>query len=199
MAVNDTPPASTGAGLLGSLQRLAGTVLELGQVRLELLGTEIEEQKLRALAALLWAAAGTALLGVGLAVLAAAVLATLWGSARSAAFAALFVIYIGAGAFALWRTRCSLRTPAGALAASAGELARDRSALSCASAAPSGERPRSSTPRSKPCCCLDSAWVRTAIGCAVAWYWRQHIGEARWRRPTGFYGSGTGFTRSATG
>ena len=142
MAVNETPPTSTSAGLLGSLQRLAGTVLELGQVRLELLGTEIEEQKLRALAALLWAAAGVALLGVGLAVLAAAVLATFWDSARGAAFAALLVIYLGAGAFALWRARCSLRTPAGAFAASAGELARDRSALSSANAAPAGERPR---------------------------------------------------------
>ena len=142
MAVNETPPTSTSAGLLGSLQRLAGTVLELGQVRLELLGTEIEEQKLRALAALLWAAAGVALLAVGLAVLAAAVLATFWDSARGAAFAALLVIYLGAGAFALWRARRSLATPAGAFAASAGELARDRSALSSANAAPAGERPR---------------------------------------------------------
>lgn len=142
MVVSKSSSASTNAGLLGSLQRLAGTLLELGQVRLELLGTEIEEQKLRALAALLWVVAGMVLLGVGLAVLAAAVLVAFWDSARVAAFAALLVVYLGGGAFALWRARFSLRTPAGAFAASAGELARDRSALVADGTASCGERPR---------------------------------------------------------
>lgn len=140
--MSHTPPAAAGAGLLGSLQRLAGTVLELGQVRLELLGTELEEQKLRMGAALLWAAAGIALLAVGLGVLAAAVLAVFWDSARGLAFAALLVSYGGAGALALWRARCTLRTPAGAFAASAGELARDRAALSVESPPPEAARPR---------------------------------------------------------
>lgn len=140
--MSQTPPAAAGAGLLGSLQRLAGTVLELGQVRLELLGTELEEQKLRVGAALLWAAAGIALFAVGLGVLAAAMLAFFWDSARDLAFAALLVSYGGAGALALWRARCTLRTPAGAFAASADELARDRAALSVERLPPEDERAR---------------------------------------------------------
>lgn len=142
MPLKEVPPASGGSGLLGSLQRLTDTVLEIGQVRLELLGTEIEEQKLRVLAALLWAVLGFALLTVGLAVLAAAVLAAFWDSARGAAFAVLLLVYLGVGALALWRARCSLRTPTGTFAASAAELAGDRAALAPDGAGAAGGRPR---------------------------------------------------------
>lgn len=123
------PPPPSGAGLLGSLRRLLDTVLELGQVRLELLGTELEEQKRRAFAALLWAGAGLVLLGAGLVVLAAGVLAYFWDSARWIAWAALLALYFGAAVLALSRARERLRAPGGAFASSAAELARDRQAV----------------------------------------------------------------------
>jgi uncharacterized membrane protein YqjE len=134
LAASAPPPS--GAGLLGSLRRLLDTVLELGQVRLELLGTEIEEQKRRAFAALVWAGAGLVLLGAGLVVLAAGVLAYFWDGARWIAWAALLALYLGAGGLALARARAQLRAPDGAFAASAAELARDRQALGSADERP---------------------------------------------------------------
>ena len=116
-------------GLLASLRQLIATALELAQVRLELLGTEIEEQKLRILAALVWAALGVLFLVVG-AVLFAGCIVVLAGEAyRLHALVLLTLAFLGGGGFALGRARARLKTPPGAFAASAAELARDREAL----------------------------------------------------------------------
>lgn len=122
-------PADKGTGLAGSLRRLLDTLLELGQVRLELLGTEVEEQKQRALAALAWSGVGLVLLGAGLVVLAAGVIVVLWDIARWTAFGILLAAYLGGGALALRHARTRLRGPTDAFATSAAELARDRQAL----------------------------------------------------------------------
>lgn len=126
--MSDHRPAGN-TGLAASLRRLLDTLLELGQVRLELLGTEIEEQKQRALTALMWTGAGLVLLGAGLVIVAAGVLVYFWDGARWAAFAVLVVVYLGGGALALHRARAQLRGPADTFAASTAELARDRQAL----------------------------------------------------------------------
>ena len=59
------PPGASrppGTGLMQSLRRLASTGLELIQLRLELLASELEQQKLRIFDALAWAAVGLLLL-----------------------------------------------------------------------------------------------------------------------------------------
>jgi uncharacterized membrane protein YqjE len=138
--VNDTRPgAAAGAGLLVSLRRLVGTAFELAQVRLELIGTELEEQKLRVLAALIWAAIGMVLVGVGLALLAGCVVLLFWDGYRVHAMVALTLVFVAGGAFALRQATVRLKTPPGAFAASAAELAQDRASLE----PPGGTEPRS--------------------------------------------------------
>jgi len=128
--VNDTRPgAAAGVGLLVSLRRLVGTAFELAQVRLELIGIELEEQKLRILAALVWAVFGVMLVGVGLALFAGCVVLLFWEGYRLQAMVVLMLVFVAAGVFALRQATVRLKTPPGAFAASAAELAQDRAGL----------------------------------------------------------------------
>ena len=52
------------SGLLSSLRQLLATVLELAQVRLSLLGTELELEKRHLFSALLWAVLALLVFGV---------------------------------------------------------------------------------------------------------------------------------------
>ena len=122
-------PGPPGGGLFVSLRRLIATALELAQVRLELLGTELEEQKLRILAGLVWAALGVLLLGVGLALLAGFVVLLFGEGYRLHALGALTLLFLAGGALVLRHAQARLKTPPGAFAASVAELVQDRSAV----------------------------------------------------------------------
>lgn len=131
------PPTTPGTGLFHSLRRLAATGLELVQVRLELLGNELQQEKLRIFDALAWAAVGLLLLGLGL-LLGAALLVALSPEAwRPLVLALLTLGCLAGGALLLNRARQRLASPGGVLAASRAELARDRAALNSVAAAPS--------------------------------------------------------------
>lgn len=126
---NEESRGATGAGLVAALQRMGGHVLELLQVRLELIGSEVEAQKLRLFAglmtmllALLFAAAGLALLSVGLLLLAPA--EWRWAAALGLALAH------GIAAYLVWRRALErISSPGGPFALSVAELERDRDAL----------------------------------------------------------------------
>jgi len=137
--MNDTRPGAAGGGLLVSLRRLIATALELGQTRLELIGNELEEQKLRILAGLVWAALGVMMVGVGVVLLAGCIVLLFWEGYRLQALAVLTFAFLAGGALMLRHATARLKTPAGAFAASIAELAQDRAAL-----APRGDvEPRS--------------------------------------------------------
>ena len=121
------PTAST--GLLASLRQLAATLLELAQVRLELLSSDIEHEKLRLLGTLLWVAVAVLLAGIGLAVLAMLVAVLFWDSHRLLALGLLALAYLLAAVVAAWQAKRHWKTPRGLFATSADELARDRAAL----------------------------------------------------------------------
>lgn len=61
----DDPAASPPAGLFNSLQRLLGTLLEIAQVRLDLLSAALEREKLRIFDGLLWGAVALLFIGLG--------------------------------------------------------------------------------------------------------------------------------------
>jgi uncharacterized membrane protein YqjE len=124
--VTANPP---GAGLLVSLRRLLSTTLEIAQVRLELLAVELEQEKQRVVAGLLWAALAVLLLGIGTVLLVGLLLLLLWDGYRLPALALLSLLFLGGGGLLLRRAHARLSSRGGLAAASLGELARDREAL----------------------------------------------------------------------
>lgn len=123
----DDPPAS--AGLFSSLRNLLDSALQLGQVRLQLLGTELEEQKLRVAHGLVLSALGALLLMVASLLLSAFVLLLFWDTHRLAAAAVLTVAFAAGGAWLLRAGRQALGSAGAMFRASLDELARDRARL----------------------------------------------------------------------
>ena len=121
-------PASR-AGLFDSLRRLLRTSLELAEVRLELLVSDLEFEKLRFVEAALRALLGLMLLGLGMVLVAGFVLLLLWDSHRLAALGVLALLCLGGGAGLLLAAKRRLQQGKGMLAATRAELQRDQAGL----------------------------------------------------------------------
>lgn len=116
-------------GLLASLRQMLGTLLEIGQVRLELLGTELEQEKLRVFDALLLAGVGLMLLSVGALLLCGFVLMLFAEGHRLAALGVLTLAFLAGGILMMRAGGHRLRSAGGMLRATLAEIAQDRSAL----------------------------------------------------------------------
>ena len=119
----------SGNGLFASAGRLLGTALEMAQVRLELLGTEIESEKRRLFDTLLQAIVGLQLLSVGLLLGCGFLILLVSDSYRLAALGCLALLLLGAGLLLLQSARQQSRNPKGMFSASATELEQDRASL----------------------------------------------------------------------
>jgi uncharacterized membrane protein YqjE len=119
-------PAS---GLFASLRRLLGTVLEIAEVRLELLGTEVELEKRRIFDALLWAAIALVALALGLVLLCGFVILLVSDAYRVVAVGAMALLLLAGGLLILRQAQQRLRSPSGLFGTSVAELKRDRSVL----------------------------------------------------------------------
>lgn len=115
-----------GAGFLASVRQLLATLLETVQVRLALLGTELEQEKHRVFSALVLAAVALVCLALGLVMLSLLVLLIFWDSYRVPAACALALLFGGGGAYLLVRAKQKLSAPSGLFARSLAELERDR-------------------------------------------------------------------------
>jgi uncharacterized membrane protein YqjE len=111
---------------LASLRQLLNTLLETVQVRLELLGTELEAEKRRLVDALVFSAIALVCLALGLVLVCATVVLMVPQGARLLAVGALAVLFLATGWWLLRLARRRLRNPLGMFHASAKELARDR-------------------------------------------------------------------------
>ena len=116
-------------GLFASLRRLLGTALEMAQVRLELLSTEVELEKRRLFDSLLRAAIGLSLRGVGLVLLCGFLILLVSENYRLAALGVMALLILIAALLLLGSARQRLRSPKGVFSASVTELERDRSGL----------------------------------------------------------------------
>ncbi len=120
------------SGLLASLRQLLSTVLEIAQVRLALVGTELELEKQQLFDALLWAALALLLFGVALLALGGLIVLGLWDSYRLTGLAVVALLFFVTGALMLRHARQRARNAQGLFAASLAELQRDHSALKAA-------------------------------------------------------------------
>jgi len=116
-------------GMLASLRRLLGTVFEIAQVRLDLLGTELELEKRRVFDALLSGLVALLMLGVGLVLLCGFIILLFWEGYRLAAVGVLALLFLAAGAWLVHAARHRLQSPNGMFDASLAELRRDRAGL----------------------------------------------------------------------
>jgi uncharacterized membrane protein YqjE len=119
-----------GGGLFQSLRRLLDTVVDIAQTRLALIGTELEQEKLRLLGALWQGALALLLLGLALVCALGFVVLLFWDGYRLPAIGVLTLLLGGGGAWLLRSARQALRSPEGGVfALSLGELRRDRDGL----------------------------------------------------------------------
>lgn len=121
------PPRA--AGLFASLRRLLASLLEIAQVRFELLCTEYEREKLRIFDGLLWGAIALLFLGVGLVLLAALLVALAPENLRLLLLGLLALASLGLGAWMVGQARRRLSQPGSAMQASRTELERDLGAM----------------------------------------------------------------------
>ena len=117
------------SGLFASLRRLLHTALEIAQVRLELIGTEIQLEKNRIVDGLIWSAVALLVLGVGVVLMCGFVILLFWDGYRLAAVGSMAVLFLGGGAILMHKARQRLRNPVGIFKTSMAEMNRDRSAL----------------------------------------------------------------------
>lgn len=121
--------AKNGHGIFSSLRRLLVTTVDIAQIRLELLSTEIELEKRRIFDGLLWGAFALLVVGVGLVMLCGFIILLLWDGYRLAAVGALAVLFLTGGVILIIKARQRLYKPEGMLAATIEELKRDHDAL----------------------------------------------------------------------
>lgn len=116
--------ARQSAGLFSALKGVTATVLATGRTRLELLGNEIEEEKLRAIRLVVMAQAMMFCLGVGV-LLAVALIAVLFWDSRVAVIGASAGIFLLLGAFFYRAFQRLTERPEPVFAASLAELQED--------------------------------------------------------------------------
>lgn len=119
----------TSPGLLASVRLVAASLLEVGQTRLQLASTEIEEERLRLAELLLWATLALFFLGIGIVFAGLLLVLLVWDGPREWVLAAITALFGGIGVWAcvVWRRKARAKPPL--LAATIGELRRDRAAL----------------------------------------------------------------------
>jgi uncharacterized membrane protein YqjE len=121
--------ASPPVRLVASLKGLAGTVLTLLQVRLELLSVEAQEEVARVVGLLLFGLAALILLALGLGFLAIFITVALWDTQRLLALAVFATLFLSLGGVAAWLAYQRARRGSALFAASLAELRQDRDQL----------------------------------------------------------------------
>ena len=121
----ESAPGEPGTGILQSLRKLAATAVDMLRTRLELLVTELEEERLRLLGSLAWAVGALVCLIVGILLLALLVVILFWETHRIAAISVLAALFLAIGAAMAAAARSRAQGGRKLLAASLDELRKD--------------------------------------------------------------------------
>ncbi len=122
--------ASGQRGLFASTKGLLGTGVTLLHNRLELLGVELAEERVRLTSLLAYGGAAFLCIAAGLIFLAIFLTVLLWDSNRLLALGIFSVLFLGAGIASLTLAMSLARSGSQLFSASLAELRRDRDALS---------------------------------------------------------------------
>jgi uncharacterized membrane protein YqjE len=120
--------AATG-GLFESLRTLSVSLVGIVHTRLDLLSTDIAEEREHLLTLLLLALVALFLLGVGVVLLALLIVVAFWESHRLLALGGLTGLFLLAGVGTAWLAMHKTRTRPRLFAASLAELSKDRQHL----------------------------------------------------------------------
>lgn len=115
--------------LSASLKGLTATVLELLQLRLELLSVEAQEEVLRIGGLLIFGAVAVAFLSLGLGFLAMLITVALWDTHRLLPLTLFAGLFLGLGLVAVWLARERVRSGTRLFSATIEELKQDREGL----------------------------------------------------------------------
>ena len=122
-------------GLFASTKGLLGTGVTLIHNRLELLGVELAEERVRLVSMLAYGGAAFLCISAGLVFLAIFLTVLLWDSNRLLALGVFSALFIGAGVSSLMLAMSLARGGSKLFSASLAELRKDRDALASESAA----------------------------------------------------------------
>jgi uncharacterized membrane protein YqjE len=122
-------PESTDAaappGLIGSARRLARTALGIVATRLQILGTEVEEEQVRFTELLLLVAAVVFCFATAVLLAVILIVLLLWETHKLATLGVFTALFLGAGVFGLLVLQRRRRTRPRFLSATVGEIAKD--------------------------------------------------------------------------
>ena len=121
---SDAPVTTTG-GLFDSLRALIATLVAIAHTRVELFGTEVEEELRRVVARVVGTMAVLALSIVALAFSAFAIIAAYWDTHRVAAAASVAIGFIAAAIVSFLVVRVRTRRRGRFLSSTLGEFERD--------------------------------------------------------------------------
>jgi len=128
--VPETGSGEAGPGIVQSLRNLAATLVEILRTRFELLATELEEERIRILQLLFWAAGALFMFGVGILLLVIMIVGMFWDSPhRVTAIVALACAFFGGGIGMAIAVRNRIHERPRLFSASLDELARDKDQL----------------------------------------------------------------------
>ncbi len=120
-------------GLLASLKTLTLTLVDVVQTRLELLSSDVAEERAHLTAILISALVALFCIGVGVVLLAVLIVVMFWESHRLLSLGLLTAVFLATGAGLWWVAMHKMRNKPRLFDASISELSRDRDHLSSGS------------------------------------------------------------------
>jgi uncharacterized membrane protein YqjE len=120
---------SSTPGLFHSVRALGASLVALAHTRLELLGTELQEEVARLVLALLYSFAAVAFAALGIAFAAVAILIAAWDSHRLAAAVVIALVFLALGGLGAWVVRRLVFARLRVFDASLSELDKDYARL----------------------------------------------------------------------
>ena len=123
------PGTARDSGLLAALRRLSATAVELLQTRLELIATEIVEERTRVFRLLVLSAVAGFFLALGIVTLTFFIILLAWDTHPLLAAGLLAAAYLGVGTLVAFNVRNLARAKSALFSASLAELRKDRDEL----------------------------------------------------------------------